>query len=223
METPPDALAPWQLHASAYILVLKLPRAQLDEGSFVSAGPKTARRGHLAYAMFVDYDRTPVGPYRELLFIPGAFRYGNRTCFTITKIFVSSMASVVNGRRNWGIPKELAHFEVEYGSDRVDRVRMRASGRQAVALELRHYPLGIPLLGGLIPAGMRTLCQTLDERRFTFAPTARGPMRAAKLLRAEIDPEVFPAFAPEHVVAAVKLPSVDMLFPAAEVTPLQPA
>lgn len=219
MQALSDAPAPWALHASSYILVLRLPRARLDADCFMTPELQAARSGRFAYAMFVDYDRSPVGPYRELLFIPGAFRYDRRTCFTISKIFVSSTASVDNGRRNWGIPKELAEFEVEYGTDRVDRVRMRTSGRQAVALTLRHYPVGIPLLGSLVPPSMRTLCHTLEGRRFTLAPTARGPMRAAKLLQAEIDPDVFPAFAPEHVLAAVKLPSVELLFPPAQVAP----
>jgi hypothetical protein len=211
--------APWKLRASGYVLVLERAREQLDCDRFTPPSLRAARKGPFAYAMFVDYAEAPVGPYRELLFIPGAFRYPDRSCFTITKIYVSSQASVVNGRRNWGIPKELAQFDVEYGvgGERVDRVRMHVGGRPAVGLTLRHYPVGVPLIGSLVPAGLRTLRQTLDGRQFTLAPGMRGSLRAARVIDASIDPEQFPAFTPQDVVAAVKLPRVEFSFPVAQV------
>lgn len=41
------------------------------------------------------------------------YKVGNSTIsgLSITRIYVSSAASVVNGRRNWNIPKHLARFE----------------------------------------------------------------------------------------------------------------
>ena len=211
------AQAPWELRASGYVMVLDLPRAELDASPFTPPSLRGTRTSRFAYAMFVDYSDAPVGPYRELLFIPGAFRAAGRSCFTITKIYVSSQASVVAGRRNWGIPKELAEFEVEYGAggQRVDHVCVRVGGRSAAALTLRSYPIGLPLFGGLVPAGMRTLRQTLDGVRYTFAPTGRGALRAARVLAASIDPELFPPFTAAQVLAAARLPRVQMHFPAA--------
>jgi hypothetical protein len=211
--------APWELRACAYIMVLHLPRAELDASRFTPPALRGARSGPFAYAMFVDYAHAPVGPYHELLFIPGIFRDRSGSAFTITKIYVSSAASVAAGRRNWGMPKELAEFEVGYGvgGARVDRVRMSVGGRQAAAFTFQHWPLGVPLIGSLIPARLRTLRQTLGGHRYTLAPTGRGAMRAARVLAAEVDPELFPAFSPEQVFAAVKLPHVEMHFPAAHV------
>ena len=217
-DTVPAAPAPWDLHAVGYILMLRLDAAQLEP--FVPDELRALRVPGFSYAMFVDYAEAPVGPYHELLFIPGAFRYPQRTCFTVTKIYVSTLSSVVNGRRNWGIPKEQAQFEVSYGDDRVDRVRMRVEGRDAVELSLRHYLIGFPLVSGIIPSGLRTLCQTLDGKRFTIAPSARSPMRAARLLAARSDGRAFPAFTPANVVVAVKLPRVQMTFPVAEIETL---
>ena len=217
-----NAPAPWELRASGYIFVLRSARGQLGADNFTPQSLRAARTGPFAYAMFLDYTHAPVGPYRELLFIPGAFRYPDRTCFTITKIYVSSEASVVNGRRNWGIPKELAQFEVEYGvgGERVDRVCMSVDGRPAAELTLRHHAIGVPLIAGLVPARLRTLRQTLDGRQFTLAPTARGSLRAARVLQARIDGERFPAFTPEDVLVAVKLPRVLWSFPVAQVDPV---
>jgi hypothetical protein len=169
--------------------------------------------------MFVDYAQSPVGPYRELLFMPGAIRYDDRTCYTITKIYVSTTDSVESGRHNWGIPKEQASFDVEYGEDRVDRVRMRVGERDAARFELKHMPIGFPLYAGLLPAGMRTLRHTLDGNRYTIAPTATSPLRFASVREVEIDDTLFPRFTPKDVVAAVKAARVTMTFPEASIEP----
>jgi Acetoacetate decarboxylase (ADC) len=194
-----DAPAPWTLKARGYIVVLR------------------AERGY-RYAMFVDYADSPVGPYHELLFIPGSFRYGERHGFTITKIYVSSEASIVNGRRNWGIPKELATFDVAYGGDRIDRIQMHVGGRPAAALTFKHYPLPVPLWGAVVPARLRTLVQPYEGKHYTVAPSAHGTLYAAKLTEAVIDPALFPAFTTGDAVATARLQGATMTFPVATVT-----
>ncbi len=213
----PDVSAPWELAASGYILVLRLPRFSLDTQSFTPEAMRPFRTGRYAYAMFVDYASSPVGPYRELLLIPGAFRGVGQDHWSITKIYVSSPASVLNGHRNWGMPKELARFEVEYGKDRYDRIRMLVSDQPAVELTLRHYAFRVPLLSGLVPARLRTLTHVVDGRRFTVTPSGSGKIHAARLVSARIDGRFFPPFDPSQVLAAVKLSEVRVTFPKAAI------
>ncbi|MCD0165179.1 hypothetical protein IHN58_05875, partial [Deinococcus sp. 12RED42] len=81
------------------------------------AGPPWTLRGAGLVAVFagrgvlmlVRYASSPVGPYDELLWaeVRGS-PVGRRP--QVTRIVVSTEASVVWGRRNWGIPKELASF-----------------------------------------------------------------------------------------------------------------
>jgi acetoacetate decarboxylase len=58
-----------------------------------------------------------VGPYQELLFIPGLFHIDGRYTFSISKIYVSTEASVRSGIENWAIPKELADFKIDTQDD----------------------------------------------------------------------------------------------------------
>jgi hypothetical protein len=65
--------------------------------------------------MIVSYHDCPVGAYDELL-IMVPFKNPSISgevlpCYRIPIIFVSSEASLRNGRRNWGIRKELADFQ----------------------------------------------------------------------------------------------------------------
>lgn len=65
--------------------------------------------------MIVSYSDCPVGGYDEfLIMVP--FKNPSLLgeilpCYRITIIYVSSEASLRNGRRNWGIRKELADFD----------------------------------------------------------------------------------------------------------------
>ncbi|KAF9073573.1 hypothetical protein BDP27DRAFT_1318520 [Rhodocollybia butyracea] len=64
--------------------------------------------------LIVRYSSSPVGPYDELIYIPGKWAYADgMEGFRITTIYVSSNESVYNGRENWNIPKHLATFDFQ--------------------------------------------------------------------------------------------------------------
>ncbi|EEB98868.1 hypothetical protein MPER_01549, partial [Moniliophthora perniciosa FA553] len=62
--------------------------------------------------LVVQYDDSPVGPYDELIYVPGRFKHKDGTeALRITRIYVSTKESTENGRRNWNIPKQVAKFK----------------------------------------------------------------------------------------------------------------
>ncbi|KAH9812002.1 hypothetical protein DFH28DRAFT_931265 [Melampsora americana] len=75
-------------------------------------------RGGAGTVQIIRYHSSPVGPYNELIFIPGNFsmpkELGGGSMAQITRIYVSSLQSVFNGRTHWNTPKSLAHFEFIY-------------------------------------------------------------------------------------------------------------
>lgn len=214
----PVAPAPWALRGEAYAFFTKLPLPRGRAELFASSELAEARFGQLGCVMFVDYSASPVGPYRELLFIPGTFRFGKHRRPSITKIYVSTRASVENGRRNWGIPKELAEFDVAEGGDGVKRVTMRVDGRTAVELWFRHGKLALPITSSILPRAARTLGQTLGGQTFEVTPSARGRIHRAQVLHAWSDPRVFCALAADRVVACARLSKLELSFPRANVT-----
>lgn len=61
-------------------------------------------------AQIIHYSDTPVGAYDELALLPGYFNgVGHegkkRKDLRVTGIWVSQEATLMNGRRNWNIPK----------------------------------------------------------------------------------------------------------------------
>jgi hypothetical protein len=168
--------------------------------------------------MFVDYAESPAGPYRELLYIPGRFTLADgRHAWSVTRIYVSTWESVVNGRRNWGIPKDRADFEC-IAAGRAEQVRVAFAGRTVAELDLEARGPRLPARAGLLPASLRRLVQFYSGHRFELAPGATGGVRVARAKRLSSDPELFPALAGARVRLALKAEGFRLEFPVAEAT-----
>ncbi|KAL4875707.1 hypothetical protein BJY04DRAFT_154372 [Aspergillus karnatakaensis] len=99
---PPGSYHPFEeIHPSAL--------STLPDGT-----PQLKKNSWLKGVMIVRYEDTDVGPYDELILIPGRATNPHsktaRSEMRISTIYVSTEASVWNGRRNWNIPKHLAVF-----------------------------------------------------------------------------------------------------------------
>jgi len=215
------APAPWDLSGQGYLFAVRLPREVLDQGSFLPEGIRRLGRSRLAYAMFVDYAAGNVGPYHELLYIPGVLGIGSHRKLSISRIFVSTWASVVNGETNWGIPKDRCDFDVQYGADGIDRVALTAADGSVFAeMELQARGPRLPAPGHWLPRGMRTLAQLREGKLYSYAPEARGHFRFAKVRNWRFDARHFPDLARGELVAAIKITDFRMIFPVATVEPL---
>ncbi len=209
--------APWLLHASAYVLAVRMPEDVIDTASFVPASLAGKRTGHTAYVLFVDYKQSNCGPYQELLVSPAVYDFGDGHYPTITRIYVSTYESVVNGRINWGIPKDRADFSVERGKDNVDRVRVSRDGHVFADMRFKPYGLTFPVTSALLPAGLRTLMQHWRGKSYRFTLSAKGNLRMAKMVEWTFDPKMFPDLARGKVLMAGYFPSFEMTFPVATV------
>jgi hypothetical protein len=214
--------APWELRGSGWIVALRLPPGSPARDAFLPPGLSGRGGGIASYLMYVDYVQSPCGPYRELLFIPGAFAFGDgRRHLSIGRILVSTWDSVVNGRNNWGIPKDRADFAVEAGgpAGAGECVRVTSDGRELC--ELRFAPLrlapSLPVSAGLVPTGLRTLAQQFRGRTYYYAPAAKGRVRPGRLVSWRFDATLFPDLTGAAVLATLKVESFCMNFPVATV------
>ncbi|KAL9534840.1 hypothetical protein SMMN14_01386 [Sphaerulina musiva] len=130
------APAPWTLKGDIYGIFL-LPGLGLPllgaspEDLPVKAFPPLERKyqasiageyvGKIGMIQVLRYTESPVGPYDELLIIPGFFEYENEgekeEGVRVSRIYVSQKYTCWNGRVNWNIPKHLARFDWTYEAD----------------------------------------------------------------------------------------------------------
>ena len=210
--------APWVLEASAYVLAVRMPEDVIDHASFVPPVLAGKRRGHTAYVLYVDYRKADVGPYRELLVAPAVYDFGEDGEYpTITRIYVETYDSVVNGRRNWGIPKDRADFAVEQVAKNTDQVKVSRDGRVFADMKFSSYGLSLPVTSWVLPAGLRTLMQHWQGKTYKFTLSAKGSMKMAKLVEWRFDPQYFPDLARGKVLAAAYFPNFEMTFPVAQI------
>lgn len=83
--------APWKLKGDGYIVLYKLPKNFLINNTFIAEYFKDKLFGGLSALMIIDYKDSDVGPYQEILFIPGLFNFKAKNFFSISKIYVKKM------------------------------------------------------------------------------------------------------------------------------------
>ena len=214
--------APWRLAGDGWILALELPEAARHAAAHIPPELRDCPLGGPAVVMFVDYAESPAGPYRELLYIPGRFTLPDgQHAWSVTRIYVSTWESVVNGRRNWGIPKDHADFRRSY-SGTGETVSAHVGGREIARLQLAARGPALPVSAGLLPRGLRRLVQFHGGRRFELAPGGRGRARLARAVALQSDPELFPDLAAARVRLAMKVERFALEFPRAAVVAQTP-
>ncbi len=75
LKSPP----PWKLNGEAIILIFKFKKDWIEKFGLLPKHLKGRFKGGLGYVMLIKYEKSPVGPYHELLFLPGKFRKSKKT------------------------------------------------------------------------------------------------------------------------------------------------
>lgn len=219
-ESLPDVTrvpAPWSLRGHAWMVALRLPTGDPARTAFVPAALRATVKSAFSVLLCVVYDETPCGPYRELLFIPGTMNFGDARHPSISRILVSTWDSVVNGRSNWGIPKDRADFDWARHAGG-DHWRVTSDGRELCSLEFTE-PTGVRLAlrSSWLPRKLGTLAQRLDGRTYYYRPEATGDLRLCRLRQWHFDPELFPDLSRATVLTALRIEDFKMVFPVARI------
>ena len=165
-----EYLAPWTLKVSQSWVFPFLVNSKSSTLIRDSQDKYDAAESGIGYMMLIRYSDSPAGPYDELLIgypmkEPSELRINKDEWFPpyrISSIWVSTERSLRNGRKNWGIRKELADFEWKQVdgflySNTLVRVLDRISGRVLLTtsfqtLNYPFFPVHLGLLGKWNPA-----------------------------------------------------------------------
>jgi hypothetical protein len=207
------APAPWTLTGNGYIFLYRLPKKFVQKDGFMTDYQRFSYKGLVSSIMLVDYHTTPVGPYRELLFIPGLFKMVNKYTFSISKIYVSDKNSVWNGIENWGIPKEWADFNVQSLDERAEKITVSMEDKPFFEATIRRGTISFPLTTALFPL---RITQQLRKDWVLTKPEAKGKAYFGKLIDVKVNSELFPDITPFNPVAVLVIKDLKMTFPVAE-------
>lgn len=183
--------APWDaMRGRGFIFPVFANREYNRKHGFLSEADHAGYRGGLGTWMLVDYSSSDVGPYFELLYMPGDFEYRGKRYKRVTKIYVSSELSVREGIRNWAVPKELAEFDWQSDGQRTNvQVRLPGADQAFFAIQLRRKFISFPLLSQLVPFVM---LQPGPDSMIRTPLQGRGWGRIARIESLRVDERHFP-------------------------------
>ncbi|MEQ8677868.1 MAG: acetoacetate decarboxylase family protein [Aggregatilineales bacterium] len=210
------AAPPWELRGDGFILIYRFPEAFIRRDGNVPRFLSDKFAGGWGTVMLMDYHTSPVGAYRELLFVPGVFDVGRRWTYSVTKIYVSTMASVVNGRENWGIPKQLADFELKQCPDNRQHISVSVDGNPFFSASLRVSAPRLPVTTRLLPFRPALIQQSTDQPEATILltkPTGSGWVRTAKIETLTVDNTYFPNIEPFKPIVTINVANFTANFP----------
>ena len=199
--------APWTLRGEGIILLFRFKKEWITKAGNLPEHLEGKFKGGFGYVMLVDYQESPVGPYRELLFIPGKF--GKEKLQAIKTIFVDSEASTVNGRANWAIPKQTVDFNWQKEKG-LDKVEVSLNGKQVFRASIRSGGISFPMSTALLPIRLR---QELEDKVLFTQPEGKGWGKLARIQDLEVDPQLFPDIRGIKPLLALKVSPFTLTFP----------
>ncbi len=203
------APAPWNLTGDAYIMVYKFSKEFVKEYSFMADYQRDRFLGYIGTVMLVNYKTSGVGPYQELLFIPGMFTFDWKKMFSISKIYVSSRDSVYNGIENWGIPKEFADFDWQTNPDGSEDISVSIEGEEFFNTTIKKGFISFPITTSILPL---TIVQKLRKDLIVTNPTAKGKAILASIKTMEVDRKFFPDLSKTSPLITMKVKDFEMNF-----------
>lgn len=203
----PRIPAPWQLKGEGIIMVYKFSKDWAEKSGHLPDHLKGKFAGGLGYLMLVNYEDSPVGPYHELLLIPGKFSPNKKQ--SITKIYVDSEHSTQNGRANWGIPKDTLPFswKEDHGNT---TIQIKANGKSIFDCSIKSFGIPFPASTHLLPIDLHQLWEGKD---FFTKPSGKGWGKLAKVKFKHIDTNFFPDVRDQKLLLAVKINPFQIKFP----------
>ncbi|MGE5372767.1 MAG: acetoacetate decarboxylase family protein [Solirubrobacterales bacterium] len=206
--------APWKLRGHGYVLVYRFDRSFAVNQTFLT--PEHARRfaGGLGAVMLVRYDQSDAGPYDELLMMPGKLAFGSRRWHTISKIYVSTRESVVNGRLNWAIPKELAQFDFAQDGPNRESVTVTVDEEPVLESRMERFGIPFPVYTRLLPFPL--IQEQPGGRLLETVFSGYGIGRLVRIKRLAVNPERFPDISRVKPLLAIRIDGFRMTFPVAK-------
>lgn len=202
--------APWHLKGEGYLMLYHFSNEFLMKEGCIAEGLKPFLWMNIGMVMLVNYQTSPVGPYGELLFIPGMFHFKGKYYWHISKIYVSSLDSVMNGRENWGIPKELAEFEFNDLDQGNKSIKVKVNGEMIFSCQFKDKTFGFPLSTSILPF---QFFQPLNGKEYVTQPNGSGKAFFFKPDALATGQGLFPSIGSQTRLACLHIPIFSLAFP----------
>jgi hypothetical protein len=209
----PNAIAPppWSLTGDCTVLVYHFPQKFNQEHGFLAGFQLNGYQGWIGAVMMVNYRTSKVGPYQELLFLPGLIKAGGKLSFSVSKIYVSTTDSAWNGVENWGLPKELADFTLLKYADGTRELAVYKDDKPIFEAFVKAWGPHFPVSSQLIPLSRLVQLRRGQLLQTEIVLSGRAQLSSVKSLSA--NPAYFPPVNRLKPLAALSIKDFHLAFP----------
>lgn len=203
---------PWHLTGDGYILnywlspqlTHHLKRFNLEESKF----------GRLIQIVLVRYHTSPVGPYDELLLLDHKMNHFKMHS-NIPKIYVSTQASIDEGRFHWGIPKELAQFNWEFTKTCLLCEISTQGEKLRIHLNLSNPSFSFPVSSNILPSQLLRIQQQDQQYQYNFSPSFKGHLTYISQAQWHSSQNIFPDLSQALFLKGFYSKNFELIFPEA--------
>ncbi|MDT8308784.1 MAG: acetoacetate decarboxylase family protein [Bacteroidales bacterium] len=179
---------PWQLSGEGLLLYYKFSPQFMEEKAFLPSQFMKSHYSSLGIIMLVNYYKSPVGAYRELLIAPGKFDLSGRRKYFVSKNYVDNRDAMKFGRKHWAMPKEYATFEWKSEND-IHTVNVYDEKSTFFTMDFRCGSYSVPVSTSMFPI---EVYQELNEAKLHFSPHGKGLGRTVRVIDGNTDTHKFP-------------------------------
>ncbi len=203
----------WELSGSCYIMTFKFPKQYVLD-NFLAEPFRKNYYGNIGTIFLADYQSSNMGPFRELFFVPGKFRFQRRNLQTVSRAFVSTEAAMNNAGQNWGIPKVMADFDLVCPDRESENLKVTVNGVPVMDIIIRTPESGFPFpVNSFVP---KRLVQQSEGKTYFLNLQGRGFGKLGQILKVDVNPALFPNFAFFKHVAIIRVRNFRLKIPAAK-------
>jgi len=116
----------------------------------------------------------------------------------------------MNGRENWGIPKELAQFAFNPLANGQNQVIVQLNGQKVFACQFKDWGMGLPLSTKLLPFNFY---QPYHGKNYLTNPKGSGKAFFSTISGLEIGEGLFPKIDTQNRLACLHIPDFKLAFP----------
>ncbi|MEO0562020.1 MAG: acetoacetate decarboxylase family protein [Chloroflexota bacterium] len=173
--SPPSA--PWKLNGSGYIFLYQLTQDHIDTTNSVEPWLAPHRTGDLSALMVFDWRQTPVGPYREMVFAPGRYKWAGRRYYHFARQYVTSPDAAAYGPKLWGTPDTLAEIDIVREDERTKTITVNHNSKAIFNASVTDGLLRFPFNTFFNPFRVKLLQRHPDDgKTLSIEPRAGGTL-----------------------------------------------
>ncbi len=203
----------YEFKGNGYVLFYRFDEEFTRLETFLPENLKNNYCRGLGAVLYMNYTKSEIGPYEELLFIPGKFCYRGKKNHFISKAYVSTEEAARFGRENWFIPKEKATFTKQALKNNIENISTYIENEEAACFEIKKGKIRFKL--GTSKYLSFSLMQLNGDEPVKLNYSGTVTANFAKLSSIRIRPAFFPDIAKFTPLAVFKMKNFTLRLPKA--------